>query len=191
VRADNGDPLPGARVAIVNVCVRGRGASTCASAALPELTSGGDGRFEHREVPPGACRLSVARSGYVTQGGSVGPAIGQVEARIDAPVEVTIALSRSAVVAGRVTDDRGNDIEAARVSLRRWRWQNGKRVLSPGNLVADETDDRGQFRLFGIPAGTYRLVAEMVNPVGPEPAATPFTLEEGEQRVVSLSVPVP
>ena len=193
VRADSGDPLPGARVAVGSVCVRGRGAAACASGVLPELTTDSGGRFEHRDVPPGTYRLTVARSGYVTQGGSVGPAIGQVEARLGTPVDVTIALSRSAVVAGRVTDDRGNDIQDARVSLMRWRWQNGKRILSPGGLVADVTDDRGQFRLFGIPAGTYLLVAEMVNPVGPEPVtayypdstsvsqAQPLTFRPGDE----------
>jgi hypothetical protein len=193
VRADNGDPLPGARVAVGSVCVRGRGASACASGVLPELTTAADGRFEHRDVPPGTYRLTVARSGYVTQGGSVGPALAQVEARLGTPVDVTIALSRSAVVAGRVTDDRGYDIQDARVSLMRWRWQNGKRLLSPGSPVADVTDDRGQFRLFGIPAGTYLLVAEMVNPVGPEPVtayypdttsvsqAQPLTLRPGDE----------
>jgi len=201
VRADNGDPLPGARVAVGSVCVRGRGASACA-AALPELTTDADGRFEHRDVPTGTYRLTVARSGYVTQGGAVGPPMTQVEARLDTPVGVTIALSRSAVVAGRVTDDRGNDIQDARVSLMRWRWQNGTRLLSPGSLVADVTDDRGQFRLFGIPAGTYLLVAEMVNPVGPDPVtayypdttavsqAQPLTVRPGDELaglVLSLS----
>ena len=164
VQAENGAPVPAARIWMGTVCVR----SPCTSAALPELTTDADGRFEHRGVSPGAYNLAVARGGYVTQGASTEPAISRVEARADTPVEVTIALSRSAVFAGRVTDERGNEIEGARVSLMRWRWKDGQRQLSPASPIADETDDRGQFRLFGIPAGTYLLVAETINPVGPE-----------------------
>ena len=189
VQAENGAPVPAARIWMGTVCVR----SPCTSAALPELTTDADGRFEHRGVSPGAYNLAVARGGYVTQRSSIGQAITRVEARADTAVEVTVVLSRSAVVAGRVTDDRGNDIERARVSLMRWQWQDGQRRLLPASQIEDETDDRGQFRLFGIPAGTYLLVAETINPVGPEPVtvyypdaasafqAQPLTVRPGDE----------
>jgi hypothetical protein len=199
VRADNGEPLPGARIAGGSVCVRGQVAAPCASIALPELTTDADGRFEHRGVTPAVYRISVTRAGYVAQGSET---IGQVEARIDTPVELTFALSRGAAIAGRVTDDRGNDIEGAAVTLMRWRWQNGERQLSTDGQF-DNTDDRGQFRLFGVPAGTYLLVAQMENPVGPErgvnayyPAAAspsqsqPLTVRPGDELSgLTLSLP--
>lgn len=164
VSADTGVPLAGARVVFgLNVSsptLRGLPSN------LPELTTGADGRFELGGLAPGSYQVTVGRSGYVTRDAAIGPPLDPVQAGNDRPVDMTIPLTRGAVIAGRVADDRDNDIAGARVAVMRWRWERGRRLLANASLLADETDDRGQFRLFGIPAGTYNVVAFLPNLTG-------------------------
>jgi hypothetical protein len=177
VSADTGTPLAGARVVL-------RGASS----SLPELTTGADGRFELGGLSPGSYQVTAGRSGYVTRGAALGPPLDPVQAANDRPAELTIPLTRGAVIAGRVVGDRGDGIVGARVALMRWRWERGRRSLANATLLADETDDRGQFRLFGIPAGTYNVVAFMTNPAGADDltAYYPGTTSASEAQALTV-----
>jgi hypothetical protein len=81
---------------------------------------------------------------------------GQVLERID------FALPRGGVIAGSVVDDAGAPVELAAVVLLRERFVNGERRLVETGIEfgsRDLTDDLGQFRLYGIPPGTYYLAA--------------------------------
>jgi len=122
-------------------------------------------------VNPGAYTLSASRDGYVTmafgQRGAFGtPGVVRVPAdgRFD---RLDIALPRGGVITGRITDDMGDPIARAGVQALRVRFVDGVRQLAPvtsgivglasGGLTL--TDDRGEFRLFGLAPGTYYVSA--------------------------------
>jgi hypothetical protein len=80
--------------------------------------------------------------------------------------EVDFALPRGGVITGQVIDETGAPLAGAVVQALRQRWDAGQRQAGD-SAATDVTDDRGQFRLFGLPSGTFLLSAT------PSEAATP------------------
>jgi hypothetical protein len=75
---------------------------------------------------------------------------------------LTITMARGAVITGRVTDD-GQPIPGVIVRVSQYRVVDGERTLAPvfqtGGPTSDQTDDRGTYRIFGLPAGEYVVSA--------------------------------
>jgi carboxypeptidase family protein len=75
---------------------------------------------------------------------------------------LTIAMARGAVITGTVTDG-GQPIPGVLVRVLQYRLMDGERTLVPvgqaGGPTTDTTDDRGMYRLFGLPAGEYVISA--------------------------------
>ena len=76
--------------------------------------------------------------------------------------DVDLKLVRGAVITGRVTDEEGKPVVEERIEIQ-MADQNGGRAtqMSPisMNYQMFSTDDRGVYRLFGLPAGRYRISA--------------------------------
>ena len=66
---------------------------------------------------------------------------------------VDLRLIRGGVITGRVLDEDGEPLMRALVSIQRYQYLQGTRQLTPAG--ADQTDDRGVYRVFGLPAGDY------------------------------------
>lgn len=112
------------------------------------------------EVPAGASyTVRASRPGFVEGGFGVdepGDLPTPVVAKLGADLSrVKIALSRGAVIAGRVMDNEGRALEDHQVSI----WQEEL----PGNWrrvgPLSRTDDLGRFRLFDLAAGRYLVAA--------------------------------
>jgi protocatechuate 3,4-dioxygenase beta subunit len=89
--------------------------------------------------------------------------------------KAVIALPRGAVITGRVTDENGEAL--ARVQVYTLFFQpgstRGQRMGSGG-----QTDDLGQFRLYGLTPGDYAVVAEARGNTFVPPNAPPETEED-------------
>lgn len=90
---------------------------------------------------------------------------------------VMIVLPRGSVIAGRVTDETGAPL--ARIQVRAV-------LFTPGNargfpIGGSSTDDRGQFRLFGLQPGDYSVAAEGRNNTFVPPGA-----QQPEQEQVGM-----
>jgi hypothetical protein len=74
---------------------------------------------------------------------------------------VTISLIRGGVITGTVTSATGEPLVQAGVRAIMIRDANGKTgASSPGRFAVDRpTDDRGMYRIYGLPAGTYIVSA--------------------------------
>ena len=122
------------------------------------------GHYTFKDLDPGQYTLRATRHGYLprTYGqktafslriDSVGTALtvgpGQVLENID------FRLIRGGVVEGRVVDQDKEPVERVAVRLRVLRSLGGEGRLLP--LRHDETDDRGHFRIYGVPPGNYYL----------------------------------
>jgi hypothetical protein len=75
---------------------------------------------------------------------------------------LTITMARGAVITGTVTDD-GQPIPGVIVRVSQYRVVDGARILAPvlqtGGPTSAQTDDRGVYRIFGLPAGEYVVSA--------------------------------
>jgi hypothetical protein len=120
-----------------------------------------EGRYELTQLPAGRYQLKATRGGYVEvaygqrrpfeRGRPLELGDGVVLQNID------FALPPGAVVTGRVVDEMGEAFAQAYVSLARRQYIDGERQLVAQN--GSSTDDRGEFRIFGVPPGDYVMIA--------------------------------
>ena len=151
VAADTGTPVRRAQIRLAGPEVGSKTAMTD-----PE------GRFEFRDLPAGRFTLSATKSGFVTvQYGQTRPfESGKTIELTDAQVldKVDISVPRGSVISGRLLDEFGDPVPDATVSAMRSTWSNGRRRLQPAGR-SSQTNDLGQFRLFGLPPGEYYVSA--------------------------------
>jgi hypothetical protein len=153
VTSAGGRPQPLRRVAVT----LGGAAAFGSRVVLTDET----GRFVFTRLPAGRFSLRATKAAYLTQTYGAtrpgGPGLTIALADGEQRTGLTMAMSRGGVIAGLVRDDRGQP--APGVSVRAFRLQQtaaGPRQLGTGST---QTDDRGQYRLFGVGPGEYFVVA--------------------------------
>ena len=73
---------------------------------------------------------------------------------------LTIRLDRGGSITGRVLDDEGDPVVKAQVVAGQRRSMGGVwRLMQTGSAARATTDDLGQFRLYGLPAGEFYVSA--------------------------------
>jgi Carboxypeptidase regulatory-like domain len=151
VNAETGSAVRMATVSLVSPDTAGRTMSSDAS-----------GRFEFTELPAGRFTLRVVKAGFVTSTfgqstanpGAIALQDGQRLERGD------LRLPRGGVITGRVLDAFGDPVTEASVSAYRAEYiQPGVRRLSAGRPV--QTNDLGDFRIYGVAPGKYYVGASL------------------------------
>lgn len=119
-----------------------------------EARTDDDGIYRFPVLSPGRYSISADRPGY-TAGNTIETARQEREIRAgETTAGREIVLAPQAVIRGRVVDADGEPVEQAHVQvlgIRRGRQSFG----GPGV----QTDDRGEFRIAKLPAGSYRILA--------------------------------
>ena len=82
----------------------------------------------------------------------------QCELREGNQVKVVVALTRGAVISGRLFDEEGDPVTGASIQVLRQKAIVGGSRTS-GNYGAQPTNDLGQFRVWGLAAGDYLVSA--------------------------------
>jgi protocatechuate 3,4-dioxygenase beta subunit len=130
--------------------------------AAKTMLTDADGRYEFSELPAGRFTVSATKSGFVNvQYGQTRPfESGKPIELADAQTidKADIALPRGSVIAGRIVDEFGEPITDATVTAMRSVWSGGRRRLQSAGRVS-QTNDLGQYRIFGLPPGDYYVSA--------------------------------
>ena len=110
-------------------------------------------------VPVGKFVLVASAPGYVgLQYGQRRPDESGTPIQLrdgETAASIDFALPRGSMITGRVIDEFGQPLVQAQVQARRFRYtETGSRSLFP--VTSDATDDRGEFRLFGLMPGEVR-----------------------------------
>ena len=155
VSTDTGGPLRRAQVRL-----------TAPEIGVKVALTDAEGRFEFRELPAGRFTLNASKSGYVTiqygqtrpfeQGRPIELADKQVLDKAD------VAMPRGSAISGRIVDEFGDPLPDALVSAMRQTWSNGRRRLLPTGRTS-QTNDLGQYRMYGLPPGEYYISASLRN----------------------------
>jgi protocatechuate 3,4-dioxygenase beta subunit len=157
--ADGGSPLAKATVSLRKSGSRGGGSQRTAR-------TDARGEYEFRDLEAGKYQLSVMRNGYLPQnygqkrvqafrGRPSGTPLTLGDGRVLDGIDFN--LIRGGVVEGRVADQDYEPLSRVAVTLSGYQTVQGERTLVP--VARAQTDDRGQFRLFDIPPGSYFLSA--------------------------------
>jgi uncharacterized protein (DUF2141 family) len=75
---------------------------------------------------------------------------------------IVLRMTRGAVLSGRITDENGEPAFGVSVRVLQLRTQFGERSFVPATgsgASIETTDDRGMYRLFGLPPGEYAVSA--------------------------------
>lgn len=119
------------------------------------------GRFRLKDIEPGRYRLWAARAGSVRQ--EYGqpkpnrPGIILALAPGQQVKDIVFRMVPAAVIAGRVNDEDGEPLAGARVQALQYRYLDSGRELMTTRLA--NTNDRGDYRLFGLAPGRYYISA--------------------------------
>lgn len=124
-----------------------------------------NGLFEIKDLPAGRYTVIAMKGGFAQaqfgarRPGDPGTPIELVDGQT--AEKVNFVLSRGGVIAGAVVDDNGDPVAGTQVAAVRYQWVAGARRLVPAFSEGsnDRTDDRGGFRLYGLPPGEYFVQA--------------------------------
>ncbi len=130
------------------------------------VTTDDDGRFEVRDLTPGEWAVRASKAGFVSQQyGQNHPLEATTPIKLSNGQRFTadITLIRGSAIAGHVTDEFGDPLAGVRVQAVRARMIGGRRQLTATG-PADQTDDLGAYRVFGLVPGDYYVSAVLRAP---------------------------
>lgn len=139
-----------------------------------------DGKFAFVNLPAGRFTLMASRASFITSAyGAKRPGRPGTAISVDAGqsvADVVIRMWRGAVVAGTVRDDRGEPVAGVPVTAVPARAPSGTGILTLTNN-GTATDNRGQFRIFGLEPGTYVVSAQPASSGALGPLTAPSEAE--------------
>lgn len=166
---EEGNQAPIAGAEVVLVPVRPRAVSAPPFDRPRSTITDRDGRYAFEDVEPGRYRITVQKAGFTPLSGSrlQDANVAAGERRGD----VNVTLQRGAVIAGRVLDEDGQPLADVHVmAMRKPPPARGttairRPVLIPAGGGA-QTNDLGEFRLYGLPPGEYYVQATARSALG-------------------------
>lgn len=134
------------------------------------MSTDDSGHFQITGLPAGTYSAVVSKPGYVTNyvgsrrpGRSPGIPFSVAEGEHH---DLAVELMRGAVISGVITDPFGQPVPNVRVTVMENRLANGERRLvnaSTNGPNSMQTDERGSYRIWGLPGGTYVVSVAPVN----------------------------
>src|SRR5262245_16425369 len=118
----------------------------------------GDGRYLVGGLAEGRYVVSAMLKAFVAAGGSGDPELSRTVSldEGEAREKIDFALIHGGVMTGKVTDDEGAPLIVKHVQIYTVDGQGQKRDYQSNYMYEmSETDDRGVYRIYGLPPGRY------------------------------------
>jgi hypothetical protein len=111
-------------------------------------------------LPAGQYRIWVEHPGFsrLNYGASSSAGLGKVLTLAPGQElhDASFRISPLSAIAGRVLDEEGDPIQGAGVQVLKFSYATGQRMLL--SVSGTSSNDRGEYRAFGLPAGRYFLL---------------------------------
>jgi hypothetical protein len=151
------------------------------------------GGYGIRDLPAGRFTLSVTKPGYlIAYYGGTKPGRGP-----GTPIAVTdgatvtgidMKMQWGAVITGTVTDQTGMPQALVRVQVMEARVVNGERTFQYVGGISQATDDRGVYRIYGLPAGDFVVGASSLSSISAR-LTTPEEIRWAQQQGAAAGGP--
>ncbi len=153
VTADTGAAVKRAVVSLQGETIRGRRRAETNEA----------GGYVFTGLVAGRYTVTVSKPGFIALAfGQKHPRQPALPIQVDTNAQldgVNIALPRGSVLTGTVWDEDGEPMARVLVLASRYVYRQGERQIQPAGT--DQTDDRGQFRVFDLEPGDYFVSATL------------------------------
>jgi hypothetical protein len=150
--ADTGEPLRKARVTLAP-----------AGSHAPFVFTDGEGRYAFANLTAGRYTVAAHKAGFANAAFGARRLTSspiQIEVADGATVDaIDIRLSRAGAISGRIVDNFGDPIEQATVTAQQLVRTHGR--FSTTTFATAITDDLGEYRLGGLPAGSFYVSARL------------------------------
>jgi hypothetical protein len=188
LEAGSNTPVAGAQVTLISFAYRpqlGRSLEPLV------VTTDQNGRYRFDAVDPGRYRVSVQKTGFAA---TLGPGVPEATLKPgEQKTDLNIIIQRGGAIVGRVLDENGEPIANANVMA--WRRPSAPNAAtSPARLAlipagsSAQTNDLGEFRLFGLAAGDVYVQAtsrpDFGRSASPRPTVQLATYFPGTAEVV-------
>ncbi len=155
-RDGTSQPLPNVQVSLSKASSGGRGNTVSDAAGANTVLTDTAGRFVFSSLQPGSYTITAQLEGYFgpeTNGTS--PALVQMPVTVEEgrPYSLLLTLAPGGTITGRIPDFDG--IIVQNLNIQALQITESGFDTPPGG--SRSTDDRGAFRLFGLPPGYYYL----------------------------------
>ncbi|MDQ6700720.1 MAG: carboxypeptidase regulatory-like domain-containing protein [Acidobacteriota bacterium] len=126
------------------------------------------GHFAMQNIEPGRYRLWAERNGFVRQEyGARGAGRQGTVLTLDPGKHITdiaLRLTPHSTVTGTIVDEDAEPIAGVSVQMLKHSYRNGRKQLTPAGFA--QTNDLGEYRVFGVPPGRYYVAAIYRQPFG-------------------------
>ncbi len=125
----------------------------------------GSGHFSVANVPVGVANVSAQLKGYFGKGGNgnyPSVATNSVAVVSGKTSDVRISMTPGGNISGRITDSNGKPASDIQVQILQWGYTDGHAALQLQD--SKNTDDRGEYRAFGLSPGEYVVAAIALAP---------------------------
>ena len=120
-------------------------------------TTDQDGNYRITNVAPGTYQVMPAASAFVIAGQNNPEGISLIITGGETIEGIDFALNRGGVITGRVTNSEGRPLIEEQIQLLPAEANNQRGPLYFVAARNIQTDDRGIYRIFGLPAGSYKV----------------------------------
>ncbi len=127
------------------------------SANAPRARTDENGRFLFTNVAAGSYEIFAVAPGYVSPFEMHSVADG---VRLE---NVDLEIKRGGVIAGRIRDSRGRPVIEETITLKKLDKPQSYSSYNP-NFGMNRTDDRGVYRIYGLPEGRYLVSVGYASP---------------------------
>ncbi|MEZ5315964.1 MAG: carboxypeptidase-like regulatory domain-containing protein [Vicinamibacterales bacterium] len=152
-----------------------------------------DGRFAFAGLAEGTVTLSASKAGYVgVSYGQSSPRAGRTGTPIAIAAgqsirDLKFEIPKGGVITGLVFDEKNRPSVGTPVRVMRWTMSTGEPTLASAGSAT--TDDRGMYRVYGLPPGEY-LVSAMPRTQMPAQTVESAALLEMAQRLEQMQVQI-
>jgi Carboxypeptidase regulatory-like domain len=139
---ENGQPLVNA-----NVWVQLNRPDALSATGIP---TNREGVFKFSGLEPGSYTVNASMPSYIPKSLSSGLVVQSADA-------VTLVMIKGGIISGTVTNSKGGPVVAVGIRVEMVLDESGRRTA---NTYESVTDDRGVYRVYGLPSGTYIVSAD-------------------------------